>query len=176
MVGGQIKQSSAYIISFVAINHWRSYMSHFPFLNQKATIKNAKRILRDYYDYHNLERSLKLSIKSPIISDMPKAAPVGNSQEEKLTEKFEVRNYSTFYCKLIRSVVEAMENEDYRTIIHDTYLGDCKTAVSIMMKLNLAPAQFYRMKNDALLVFAQNLPPFKDLDGKWVDPLVYQNR
>lgn len=150
-------------------------MSHFPFLDQNATIKNAKEILRDYEDYHNLEQSLKLTIKSPIISDMPKSAPVGNGQEDKIVEKLEIRNYSAFYCKLIRSVVEAMENKDYQIIIRDTYLVDCQTAVSIMRKLNLAPAQFYRMKNDALLVFAQTLPPFRDLDGKRIDPLVYKN-
>lgn len=151
-------------------------MSHFSFLNQKATIKNVKEILRNYEDYHNLEQSLKLTIKSPIISDMPKSAPVGNRQEDKVVEKLEIRNYSALYCKLIRSVVEVMENKDYQTIIRDTYLVDCQTAVSTMMKLNLAPAQFYRMKNDALLVFAQTLPPFRDLDGKWIDPLVYQTR
>lgn len=151
-------------------------MSHFSFLNQKATIKNVKEILRNYEDYHNLEQSLKLTIKSPIISDMPKSAPVGNRQEDKIVEKLEIRNYSALYCKLIRSVVEVMENKDYQTIIRDTYLVDCQTAVSTMMKLNLAPAQFYRMKNDALLVFAQTLPPFRDLDGKWIDPLVYQTR
>lgn len=151
-------------------------MSHFSFLNQKATIKNVKEILRNYEDYHNLEQSLKLTIKSPIISDMPKSAPVGNRQEDKVVEKLEIRNYSALYCKLIRSVVEAMENKDYQTIIRDTYLVDCQTAVLTMMKLNLAPAQFYRMKNDALLVFAQTLPPFRDLDGKWIDPLVYRTR
>lgn len=151
-------------------------MSHFSFLNQKATIKNVKEILRNYEDYHNLEQSLKLTIKSPIVSDMPKSAPVGNRQEDKVVEKLEIRNYSAFYCKLIRSVVEVMENKDYQTIIRDTYLVDCQTAVSTMMKLNLAPAQFYRMKNDALLVFAQTLPPFRDLDGKWIDPLVYKTR
>ena len=113
---------------------------------------------------------------SNFISDMPKSAPVGNRQEDKVVEKLEIRNYSALYCKLIRSVVEVMENKDYQTIIRDTYLVDCQTAVSTMMKLNLAPAQFYRMKNDALLVFAQTLPPFRDLDGKWIDPLVYQTR
>lgn len=153
---------------------WRSYMSHFPFLDRNKTIEKAKSVLNDYEKIHALELSTKVSIKSPIISDIPKSAPVGNSQEDKVLNGFEVRQYACFFSELIRDVVETIQDETYKEIIKELYIKCSGNDVYVMSKVHLERTQYYSCKSEALLTFAQVMPPFKDIDNKLVDLLVYK--
>ncbi|WP_429971292.1 ArpU family phage packaging/lysis transcriptional regulator [Fructilactobacillus sp. Tb1] len=147
---------------------------HFPSLNHEKTIRNAKQVLRNYSSFHKMELSLKITLKSPIISAMPKSATVGNAQEEKIIDKLEERHYAMYYCELIRDVVSIIQDPTYQKIITDTYLCEGISDLAIMLDLNMGKSQYYANKRQALIVFAECMPAFKDARGNMIDIAVYK--
>ncbi|WP_172188894.1 ArpU family phage packaging/lysis transcriptional regulator [Lentilactobacillus kribbianus] len=134
---------------------------YFGRINKDKTIENSRRVLEKYEYMHNIELRELVSLQSPIMSDEPKAQNVNNSSEDKAIRFVQAKSY----CSTVRNAIEVIENEVYRIILQDTYLvsnfqGNRSVMDHIASSGNrIEEAQFYRIKNEALICFAEVCPP-----------------
>lgn len=124
--------------------------SLFPEVDEEATINNVKQLLSNYHHFKALSRRPIGQLKSTVISDMPKGDSYGNRIEDDYVNGFSAQQIET-NC---RYAIEAIENDEYRVILHDKYVG-FKTDQVIMDDLHLAKKTYYRHAKRAYLTFAE---------------------
>lgn len=113
------------------------------------------------------------SLKSPVMSDMPKGNSCGNNQETKLIESIEVD-------KVIKAVHEAIFhcNEIGKTILIMLFI-DGKSKDYVINHIPYEQAQFYRLKTKALVDFADLYEHYQGTydvaDENQLDLHVYKN-
>jgi ArpU family phage transcriptional regulator len=140
---------------------------HYSHIDKKASIQNAKEFLKEYEHFHRIEQRNEFALQSPMISDMPKGNSTGNSNEEKIVSHID----AAAYCTVIRNVIDGLENGIYRVILTDTYINSENFSNMEIREhiekrqYRIEDAQFYRMKNEALLVFAEYCPRMPDINN-----------
>lgn len=148
---------------------------HFSRINEPATIQNAKDFLSEYQHFHRIELRSVVALQSPVISDMPKGDSKGNSNEDKVISHLDAK----MYCATCRNVIQAIESDTYRKILHQTYIKPIYNDEIIMSHVGLSRTQFYATKNDALIAFAELCPPMPNIlddeDTGVYDLLVYES-
>lgn len=125
--------------------------SLFPEVDEEATINNVKQLLSNYHHFRALAHRPIGQLKSTVISDMPRDDSYGNRIEDDYVNGFSAQQIEV-NC---RHAIESIENDEYRIILHDKYIGMGKTDQAIMMDLNLAKKTYYRHAKRAYLTFAE---------------------
>lgn len=124
-------------------------MELFPQIDERRTINNAKKFLKNTFPQWVLQSGLSTSdIQSPTISDMPSSAPVGNSNERKVLKMIERQDDVKAVLKSINA-----PSRFERMILREVFLNhmpDWKVA----NKIGYSIAREQSLKKHALLNFA----------------------
>lgn len=126
-------------------------MSFFPKVNKEATVKNVDELLKEYPHYRLRAKREAGMLRSPSMDGMPRADSYSNRVEDEYVSHVGAQQVE-LNC---RYAIQAIEDDEQRTILHDKYLrGDTNEA--IMIKLNNMPKETYRRRwHEACLTFAE---------------------
>ncbi|WP_429971165.1 ArpU family phage packaging/lysis transcriptional regulator [Fructilactobacillus sp. Tb1] len=124
-------------------------MELFPEINQRKTVNNAKRFFKYQFPKMQIQASINsLSIKSPIISDIPSGTPYGNSSERKnvlmLQRQEDVRN-------VVKAIKSLPSFEKF--ILNAVYLEGSQDS-DVALDLDYSTSRYQALKCKALLDFA----------------------
>lgn len=123
----------------------------FPELDEEATVSNVKQLLSKYHHIRGVAQRPVGQLKSAVISDMLRGDSYGNHVENDYIAGISAQQVEV-NC---RFAIDAIENYEYRQILHDKYIGYSKKDVAIMNELNLPEKTFYRHFKQACLSFAE---------------------
>jgi ArpU family phage transcriptional regulator len=95
------------------------------------------------------------TLQSPQSDGMPKSPNHENHVEEGIIDHV----YAKAWVGQVNNVLEAMTNDDYSTIIRLYYIKHVQD-IDIMDRINRRRSQYYEIKKDALVTFAEMWRPF----------------
>ena len=118
-------------------------------IDEKATASNAREFLTRKLDkYLALAVAQRENLKSPSITGMPKAAPVGNATEDHFLDVIIAE--ATIDC-VKRAIANCTLTS--RNILTLCYL-DCLTDWKVAQRLDYSPSRYNDLKRKALCEFA----------------------
>lgn len=124
-------------------------MQLFPEVDEKKTIRNAKNFLKKQLPKMMIQaRVSSLSLKSPVISDMPSGGSCGNSNESKLVL---VMQRQEDVKEVVRTIKGMNKLQAY--IINAVYLEKIEDW-KVAKEIEYSQARYQDLKNQALIDFA----------------------
>lgn len=124
-------------------------MQLFPEVDEKRTIRNAKNFLKKQLPKMMIQASVaSLSLKSPVISDMPSGSSCGNSNESKY-------NYMLQRQEEVQDVLNAIKaiKQIEQDILNSVYI-EGKADWVVANQIEYSKARYQDLKNKALIDFA----------------------
>ncbi|CAM2773691.1 autolysin regulatory protein arpU [Fructilactobacillus fructivorans] len=123
--------------------------------NYDEAKNDAKKVLESYQHYHNEHVKGKLAdLSSPKQDGMPSRKGGKNSE----AEQYDSYVYAGEFCELVSKVINNMTNENYRDVLTYSYIKPLDSNVEIAGQMLMDVRQMYRIKNEALLCFAEICP------------------
>lgn len=126
-----------------------------PDIDEHASRENAREVLRDYRRVARMAGRPLVDIKSPTITDMPKAHPFGNGVEIKLTDTFNAR-------EMLARVDQAMSllpTQSYWVLFYTYCTPEVLTGFEIAARLDVGSDRTIEyLRHRALLEFAEAYP------------------
>lgn len=124
-------------------------MQLFPEVDEKRTIRNAKNFLKKQLPKMMIQaRVSSLSLKSPVISDMPSGCSYGNSNEDNY-------NYMLQRQEEVQDVLNAIKaiKQTEQDILNSVYI-EGKADWVVANQIGYSKARYQDLKNQALIDFA----------------------
>ncbi|WP_179395042.1 ArpU family phage packaging/lysis transcriptional regulator [Lacticaseibacillus absianus] len=126
-----------------------------PDIDEQASRDKARDVLRDFRRVARMAGRPLVDIKSPTVSDMPKATPFGNQTESKLTETFDAR-------QSIDTIIRAMAllpAQSYWVLYYSYCTPEELSQYEIQVRMNTTSDNVVDyLKRKALLEFAEAYP------------------
>lgn len=124
-------------------------MQLFPEVDKKQTIRNAKNFLKKQLPKMMIQaRVSSLSLKSPVISDMPSGSSYGNSNESKLVLVIQRQEDVKEVVRTIKGM-----NKLQAYIINAVYLEN-REDWKVAQEIGYSQSRYHDIKNLALINFA----------------------
>lgn len=124
-------------------------MQLFPEVDKKQTIRNAKNFLKKQLPKMMIQaRVSSLSLKSPVISDMPSGSSYGNSNESKLVLVIQRQEDVKEVVRTIKGM-----NKLQAYIINAVYL-EKREDWKVAQEIGYSQSRYHDLKNLALINFA----------------------
>lgn len=124
-------------------------MQLFPEVDEKRTIRNAKNFLKKQLPKMMIQaRVSSLSLKSPVISDMPSGSSYGNSNESKLVLVIQRQEDVKEVVRTIKGM-----NKLQAYIINAVYLEN-REDWKVAQEIGYSQSRYHDIKNLALINFA----------------------
>ncbi|POH18752.1 ArpU family phage packaging/lysis transcriptional regulator [Fructilactobacillus sanfranciscensis] len=124
-------------------------MQLFPEVDEKRTIRNAKNFLKKQLPKMMIQaRVSSLSLKSPVISDMPSGSSCGNSNESKLVLVIQRQEDVKEVVRTIKGM-----NKLQAYIINAVYLEN-REDWKVAREIGYSQSRYHDLKNLALINFA----------------------
>ncbi|PTU94019.1 transcriptional regulator [Lacticaseibacillus casei] len=133
---------------------------YFSPIDHDKTIENAKEVLGNYWHHKRLAQRTKIALRSPVMDGMPKSPSYGNKAEEKVISHAD----ELYYVECCESAVDAIEDEDYRTILSESYLipaSKRKTNEALFDLIGVGKTAYQDKKKQALIAFGELCPLVK---------------
>lgn len=124
-------------------------MQLFPEVDTKQTIRNAKNFLKIQLPKMMIQASVaSLSLKSPVISDMPSGCSYGNSNENKYNYMLQRQGEVQDVLNAIKAIKQTEQN-----ILNSVYI-EGKADWVVANQIGYSKARYQDLKNKALIDFA----------------------
>lgn len=130
-------------------------MTLIPEIDEQASRDNARGLLKQFRRLARMAGRPLIDVKSPTITDMPKAHPFGNGVEIKMTDTFDAQSA----VDTILRAMALLNPESFWVLYYSYCTPEVLTGFEIAARLNVDNDKVVDyMKRKALLQFAESYP------------------
>ena len=117
----------------------------------KQTRDNARKVLSSYRRLQRITGRSKVDIKSPLITDMPKAQSHGNKAEDAIVQKV----YAESERNAILDALDLLGLTSKEILRYSYCMQDRWSNAGIADELGYSVRSIHRMRNEALIEFSE---------------------
>ena len=130
-------------------------MTLIPEIDEQASRDNARRLLKQFRRLARMAGRPLVDVKSPTITDMPKAHPFGNGVEIKMTDTFDAQSE----VDTILQAMALLSPDSFWVLYYSYCTPEVLNGFEIAARLNVDNDKVVDyMKRKALLQFAEAYP------------------
>lgn len=126
-----------------------------PEIDEKASRDNARDVLREYRRLARMAGRPLVDVKSPTISDMPKAHPFGNGVEIRMTDTFNAQ----VEINIVDRAMSLLPTQSYWVLFYSYCTPEVLTGLEVAARLGVDNDHIVNyLKRQALMEFAEAYP------------------